>query len=229
MAEWSKATASKAVILVIRNRGFESHPLHQACTKCCFVNSCLIKTLFIATEILFIKEYVILVDEKDVAIGQQEKLQTHLQGLLHRAFSIFIFNKNKQLLLQKRADVKYHSPGLWSNTCCGHPIPEESLEKAAARRLFEEMGIKCPLYYAGKFTYRAEFSKMNLIEHEIDHLFYGFFDNLFIPNNDEVALTRWISYQKLLLEFRQVPYTFTAWFEQALQTLNSTGHVSSNF
>jgi isopentenyl-diphosphate delta-isomerase len=177
----------------------------------------------------FMKEYVILIDEKDVAIGQEEKLLTHRQGLLHRAFSIFIFNRDKQLLLQKRADVKYHSPGLWSNTCCGHPRPEESLEKATARRLFEEMGIKCPLYYAGKFTYRTEFSNMNLIEHEIDHLFYGFFDDLFIPNNNEVSLTRWISRQELLLEIRQTPHSFTAWFEQALQAINSSRNASSRF
>ncbi len=169
-----------------------------------------------------IKEYVILVDENNREIGQEEKLKTHEIGALHRAFSVFIFDKNKHMLLQKRAYTKYHSAGLWSNTCCGHPRPGEETIVAAKRRLFEETGIICHLRPAHVFTYRAELSQTNLIEHEIDHVFYGFYNGEPSPNKDEIAQMRWIGNQELSQELLQQPQAFTAWFEQAFKAMQAT-------
>ncbi|HNK86555.1 MAG TPA: isopentenyl-diphosphate Delta-isomerase, partial [Flavobacteriales bacterium] len=117
-------------------------------------------------------EQVTLVNERDEVIGRMEKLEAHRVGALHRAFSIFIFNREGRLLLQQRADGKYHSPGLWTNSCCGHPRPGEPTMKAAQRRLHEELGIRCELTEEFTFSYRAEFGN-GLIEHELDHVFFG--------------------------------------------------------
>lgn len=171
------------------------------------------------------KEFVTLVNEHDQTIGKEEKLAAHQKGLLHRAFSIFIFNQNKQMLLQKRAAIKYHSANLWSNACCGHPRPEETTMQAAQRRLFEETGITCQLHQAGSFTYRANLSSSNLIEHEIDHLFYGFFDGTPSPNPHEISQLRWISQQQLFQELEQHPHLFTAWFCEAAQAIYRIGNT----
>jgi len=116
-------------------------------------------------------EYVLLVDEEDNEIGVMEKMQAHEEALLHRAISIFIFNDQDELLLQKRAAVKYHSPLLWTNTCCSHPRPGEILIDAANRRLREEMNMACNLTYEFSFTYKAVLDK-GLTEHEFDHVFF---------------------------------------------------------
>ena len=114
-------------------------------------------------------EYVILVDEQDITIGKMEKQQAHLEGLLHRAFSIFIFNSENKLLLQKRASSKYHCGGLWTNTCCSHPRENETVQEAANRRLQEEMGMQCDLTPIFSFVYKANFEN-GLTEHEFDHV-----------------------------------------------------------
>ncbi|HCI57152.1 MAG TPA: isopentenyl-diphosphate delta-isomerase, partial [Bacteroidetes bacterium] len=121
-------------------------------------------------------EFVILVDEQDREIGEAEKMQTHKLGLLHRAFSVLIYNTKGEMLLQQRAETKYHSGGLWSNACCGHPRPGEKIEDAARRRLKEELGFNCSLKFSFKFIYKASFEN-SLKEHELDHVFTGIYDS----------------------------------------------------
>lgn len=164
------------------------------------------------------REEVILVNENDEAIGVEEKLKTHLLGALHRAFSVFIFNSGGQLLLQKRAGTKYHSGGLWSNTCCGHPRPGESIEGASRRRLYEEMGFDCELKEVFDFIYRAELDD-GLFEHEYDHVLVGGFDGEPNPNRDEVDDWKWVSLPELRLDMRRTPDAFTYWFKLTLGPL----------
>lgn len=128
---------------------------------------------------------LILVDEHDHSIGLLNKKDVHELGYLHRAFSIFIFNTKGELLLQQRADNKYHSANKWSNTCCSHPVDGESIENTLQRRLYEEMGINCNLTFAFKFTYKIPLEN-NLIEHEIDHVYMGVINQLPNPSKDEV-------------------------------------------
>ena len=130
---------------------------------------------------------VVLVDQKNNEIGTEDKLDAHKKGLLHRAFSIFIFNDNNQILLQKRSDVKYHSAGLWSNTCCSHPYNDKPLVEYANTRLIQEMGIQSNLKEFFSFIYRAEFSN-GLIEFEYDHVFFGKYNSDPILNIDELSL-----------------------------------------
>ncbi|HTJ47854.1 MAG TPA: isopentenyl-diphosphate Delta-isomerase, partial [Cyclobacteriaceae bacterium] len=115
-------------------------------------------------------EHVILVDERDDAIGTMEKIEAHEKGLLHRAFSILLFNSKGEFLLQKRSKKKYHSGGLWTNTCCSHPLPDEQIEEATRRKLKQEMGIEVKTEFAYKFIYKTNLDK-NLIEHEYDHVY----------------------------------------------------------
>lgn len=156
------------------------------------------------------EEQVILVDEQDREIGLLEKLEAHRLGLLHRAFSVFIFNSKGELLLQQRALDKYHSPGLWTNTCCSHPRSGESVLEAANRRLKEEMGLTTSLQPLFQFVYHAEFNN-GLIEHEYDHVLIGFSEELPQPNPAEVATTRYISWSELLQDVQQHPDMYTAW------------------
>lgn len=165
-----------------------------------------------------VKEEVILVNENDEAIGVEEKFTTHLLGALHRAFSIFIFNSDGQLLLQKRAGTKYHSGGLWSNTCCGHPRPGESTEGASRRRLYEEMGFDCELKEVFDFIYRAELDG-GLSEHEYDHVLVGRFDGKPNPNRDEVDDWKWVGLPELKLDIQRNPDAFTYWFKLSLGPL----------
>lgn len=160
------------------------------------------------------KPDVILVDENDQPIGVMEKMQAHREGLLHRAFSIFILNNQKEILLQQRAFSKYHSPKLWTNACCSHPYPDENTQEAAKRRLFEEMGFNCQLIEIGEFTYYTEFDN-GLIEHEYDHVFIGIYDGKINPDPAEVADYKWLSVQKIdeLLETDKSQFTF--WFHLA--------------
>jgi isopentenyl-diphosphate delta-isomerase len=158
------------------------------------------------------EERVILVDEQDQPIGTMEKMEAHLSGLLHRAFSVFIFNSKGDLLLQQRALDKYHSPGLWTNTCCSHPRPAEDTLSAAHRRLYEEMGINSELKYGFHFTYKADFGN-NLTEHEYDHVFFGLSDVLPQPNPAEVAAFKYLSLTDLEHDLKVNPDQYSAWLK----------------
>lgn len=164
-------------------------------------------------------EYVILVDAHDQEIGLAEKLAAHQQCLLHRAFSVFIFRdaNEPELLLQQRALGKYHSPGLWTNTCCSHPRANENIIKAGERRLAEEMGIRTTLSHHGWFHYEAHFSN-GLAENEIDHVLVGNVENSIQPilNPAEAHAYRWITITALQQALHEHPEQFTPWLPQAL-------------
>ena len=162
------------------------------------------------------EELVILVDTNDSPIGQMEKLEAHQKGELHRAFSIFIFNTKGELLLQQRALDKYHSGGLWTNTCCSHPRPGEDNLAAANRRLKEEMGMKANLTPAFSFKYRAEFES-GLIEHEYDHVFFGKSDLLPVINKEEVEQYKYINLDTLKQELLLYPDHYTPWLKICLE------------
>lgn len=164
-------------------------------------------------------ERVILVDERDRAIGAAGKLWVHKRASLHRAFSIFVLNSRDELLLQRRAMSKYLSPGLWTNTCCGHPRPGEATEAAARRRLNEEMGLDCDLSYLFGFRYRAEVGD-GLVEHEYDHVFIGKHDTDPRPDPSEVGDWRWQSLRTLREDLAMFPERFTRWFAPALHGLS---------
>jgi len=161
-------------------------------------------------------EHVILVDTNDRPLGTEEKLRAHQLGLLHRAFSIFVFNTKGELLLQQRAYSKYHTGGLWTNTCCSHPRPGEELEDAVHRRLQEEMGFDCPLTKAFSFVYRATFEADKLIEHEFDHVFIGVSDTLPVPNPAEVGDFAYHPIDTIATDITKHPERYTFWFKQAL-------------
>ncbi|MDB2614266.1 isopentenyl-diphosphate Delta-isomerase [Chlamydiales bacterium] len=163
--------------------------------------------------------HVVLVDENDQEIGVEEKLKAHQKGLLHRAFSVFVFRKNKQIevLLHKRNREKYHSGGLWTNACCSHPLLNRPLVDSARIRLIEEMGLDLALKRVGVFQYRADLGN-GLIENEMDHIFTGWWDGERIEINlDEVESYRWVQVGLLLDEYEKTPEKFTAWFKEALQ------------
>lgn len=160
-------------------------------------------------------EYVVLVDEQDNAIGTMEKQQAHVEGVLHRAFSIFIFNSENKLLLQQRASSKYHCGGLWTNTCCSHPREKENILDAANRRLHEEMGMQCELKPIFSFVYKAEFEN-GLTEHEFDHVFFGQSNQVPELNLEEVEGYRYIGLEDLQVEIKEDPQKFTPWFLIAL-------------
>ena|ERR1700741_303635 len=164
------------------------------------------------------KDYVILVDKNDNDIGVMEKLQAHQEGLLHRAFSIFIFNDKEQLLLQKRALDKYHSAGLWTNTCCSHPRPNETIKDAANRRLFEEMGMSCDLTIKTSFIYKADFEN-GLTEHELDYVLLGKSSSEPNINSEEVSAYKWQTIGSLKVDIKNRPEEFTSWFKIALEKL----------
>lgn len=157
------------------------------------------------------QEKVILVDANDTPIGEMEKMEAHRSGVLHRAFSVFVFNSKGELLLQKRAIGKYHSGGKWTNTCCSHPRPGESTPDAASRRLNEEMNMACPLDYVFGFTYKAEFEN-GLIEHEFDHVYFGTSDLEPLPDPEEVSDWKYENMDKLAQEIIGQPDQFTPWF-----------------
>lgn len=157
-------------------------------------------------------EHVILVDPFDLEIGTMEKLEAHQKGLLHRAFSVLLFNSQGELMLQQRSLNKYHSPGLWTNTCCSHPRPNENTLSAAMRRLQEEMGLSCNLKEIFHFTYRAELED-GLIEHEIDHVFIGFTDATPHLNQNEAMGFKWLSLSRILKDLQEQPEQYTAWFQ----------------
>lgn len=154
---------------------------------------------------------VILVDEQDRVIGTAEKMKAHRQGLLHRAFSILLFNNSDEILLQRRALDKYHSPGLWTNTCCSHPYPDEPTEEAARRRLREEMNIDCPIREWFSFIYKKTLAN-GLIEHEFDHVFIGKYTTNPVINTIEVAEYKWMEWNELLADMKTNKENYTVWF-----------------
>ncbi|HEX7175464.1 MAG TPA: isopentenyl-diphosphate Delta-isomerase [Pyrinomonadaceae bacterium] len=164
-------------------------------------------------------EQVILVDERDRELGAGEKLRAHREGALHRAFSVFIFDRGGRLLIQRRAREKYHSAGLWSNTACGHPRPGEATKEAARRRLREEMGLDCELRAAFEFLYRAELDGA-LVEHEYDHVFVGTHEGESPPAPDpsEVEDWRWVGMDELRRGLRHEPHLYSYWLKLAVES-----------
>lgn len=156
-------------------------------------------------------EQVILVDKNDQATGTMEKMEAHRKGELHRAFSVVVFNSKGEMLLQKRAKGKYHSGGLWTNTCCSHPMPGEKIEDASRRRLKEEMGIDVQPEFIFKFIYKANLDQ-ELIEHEYDHVFRGTFDGEPQINKNEVEDWKFVSMSWLKKDILLHPENYTYWF-----------------
>lgn len=159
-------------------------------------------------------DMLICVDALDRQIGAADKQRCHSEGLLHRAFSIFLVDGSR-LLLQRRALHKYHSGGLWANSCCSHPRDGESLQDAVQRRLFEELGVHCPCSEVGSFVYRHCFSP-ELYEYEYDHVFMGSFQGTVFPNPEEIMETRWFEREELLRLMNEQPDQFASWFITAL-------------
>lgn len=157
------------------------------------------------------KKEIILVDEKDREIGVGEKLKIHQEGKLHRSFSIFIFNSKDQMLLQKRAKTKYHSPSLWSNACCSHPKPNKELLDEAKRRLKEEMRFACDLKESFSFVYKVKVE--DLIEYEFDHVFLGKFDGSPRPDKVEVGDWKWVTFREVKKDVEENPENYTPWFK----------------
>ena len=166
------------------------------------------------------EEMVILVNGQDQEVGQMPKLAAHQDGLLHRAFSIFIFNGKGELLLQRRAKNKYHSPGLWTNTCCSHPRPNETVESAAMRRLKEEMGMSCDLVKQFTFTYKAQLEN-GLTEHELDHVFFGTSNSIPVLNANEADDWRYVNMEALSKAMESAPTTFTPWLHICLERVKT--------
>ncbi|MFH1359232.1 MAG: isopentenyl-diphosphate Delta-isomerase [archaeon] len=167
---------------------------------------------------MFKKEYIILVDENDNEIGIGEKLKVHQEAKLHRAFSIFIFNSKGELLIQKRADSKYHCGGLWSNTVCSHPRANEQIEDAIHRRLKQEMDFDCPLKKLFKFHYKVKFDN-SLTENEIDTVFIGKYDGEVKINKEEASDFKWISLEDLEKDIKLNNEKYTIWFKIALKKI----------
>jgi isopentenyl-diphosphate delta-isomerase len=159
-------------------------------------------------------ENVVLVDSNDNEIGFMEKMEAHKQAKLHRAFSVFLFNDNRDFLLQRRALTKYHSPGLWTNTCCSHPRIGETTLGAANRRLIEEMGLATELNEIFSFTYKADVGQ-GLIEHEFDHVYFGFSNDKPEINFDEVDSWKYLSLTDLQHDMNKNPDSYTVWFRIA--------------
>ena len=157
-------------------------------------------------------EQVVLVNEQDHVMGTMEKMEAHQKGVLHRAISVFIYNAQDELMLQQRAAHKYHSPLLWTNTCCSHPFENETYQEAAERRLQEEMGFECPLEEKFHFIYKADVGN-GLIEHELDHVFVGRFDSIPNLNPDEIAQYEWKNHETILKELEDTPEKYTEWFK----------------
>jgi isopentenyl-diphosphate Delta-isomerase len=159
---------------------------------------------------------IILVDKDDSMIATSNKKNIHAKGLLHRAFSIFIFNSKNQVLLQKRALEKYHSPGLWTNTCCSHAIKGIDLEEIAKIRLNEEMGFECPLKKQFVFHYKANLGP-NLFENEIDHVFTGLYEGKVNPNKNEVCEFAWVDWKELNKNIFIESNKYTVWLKKIIK------------
>lgn len=160
---------------------------------------------------------VVLVDESDREVGVMEKIEAHRRGVLHRAFSVLVVNSSNQLLIHRRAMGKYHSPGLWTNTCCSHPLPGEDIRTAARRRLKEEMGMDgVDLDVTGSFIYMVALEN-GLVEHEYDHILKGVSDLQPDPNPAEADAVEWISREVLFQRMQEYPAQFTFWFREIIK------------
>jgi isopentenyl-diphosphate delta-isomerase len=164
---------------------------------------------------LYDKNNVIVVNEKDEWLGSMEKLLAHKEGVLHRAFSVFVVNDKNELLLQQRAEGKYHSGGLWSNTCCSHPAPGESTTAAAHRRLQEEMGFDCDIEKIFELRYKSDVGN-ELIENEYDHIYIGYYNGTAKLNSSEAKDAKFIGIDELCAWMKKEPQAFTAWFHLAI-------------
>jgi isopentenyl-diphosphate delta-isomerase len=163
----------------------------------------------------FQKDHVILVNERDEWVGSMEKMEAHRKGVLHRAFSIFVMNNKGEMLIQQRAEGKYHSGGLWSNACCSHPSPGESTLGAAHRRLQEEMGFDCELQPLFKLKYKSDVSG-DMVEHELDHIYLGYYNREVVVNPKEVKSYKYVALEKLREWIEDQPDQFTNWFRLAM-------------
>ncbi|HVM87608.1 MAG TPA: isopentenyl-diphosphate Delta-isomerase [Puia sp.] len=171
---------------------------------------------------------VILVDESDNVTGKMEKMEVHRRSMLHRAFSVFIFNCKNEMLLQKRATNKYHSGGLWTNTCCSHPSPGEQTIKSAARRLNEEMGFSTNLEEIFHFIYKHEFEN-GLTEYEFDHVFIGYHNGEISPNKEEVCDYCFMAMDAIENLLMNQPQKFSAWFQIAFPMVRKWQQTSTEF
>ena len=171
---------------------------------------------------------VVLVNSDNDVIGFEDKIVAHQRGLLHRAFSIIIYNDRRELLLQRRADTKYHTPGLWTNTCCSHPFIDEGYKEAVNRRLEEEMGMSTYLTKYCSFIYKAKLNN-NLIEHEHDTVFLGQSNSLPQINKDEVCDYKYISYEDLEQQIEHNPNKFTPWFKLIIEKLDKDFFIKKHF
>jgi len=175
-----------------------------------------------------VESRVILVGADDREVGTEEKMRAHREGLRHRAFSVFVFNRAGRLLLQQRAADKYHSGGLWSNTCCSHPRPGESVLEAAHRRVREEMGFDCALHTRFAFIYKAVLAG-GVIEHEYDHVLSGRFDGDPLPDSREVDAWRWEAVAVIRQDIVARPEAYAIWFRFALERAEEFGILNSEF
>jgi isopentenyl-diphosphate Delta-isomerase len=167
------------------------------------------------------EDKVILVDSSDRPMGIMDKMEAHLKGgTLHRAFSAFVFNKNNELLLQRRALTKYHSGGLWTNTCCSHPRPEENTIEAGQRRMEEELGITCELEEAFSFIYKASLDN-ELTEYEFDHVLIGQYNGALHVNKEEVDSIKWLPMSEIRILIDEQPEDFTIWFKIAFERVEN--------
>jgi len=162
------------------------------------------------------EEKVILVNERDEPIGLMPKLEAHEKAVLHRAFSVFILNDKKEVMLQQRAHQKYHSPLLWTNTCCSHQREGETNIQAGKRRLSEEMGFSADLKELFHFIYKAPFDN-GLTEHELDHVMIGYYEGEPIINHEEVEDWKWMSIEAIRTDMQQHPELYTVWFKIIFQ------------
>ena len=162
------------------------------------------------------EEKVILVNDRDEPIGLMPKLEAHEKAVLHRAFSVFILNDKKEVMLQQRAHQKYHSPLLWTNTCCSHQREGETNIQAGKRRLSEEMGFSADLKELFHFIYKAPFDN-GLTEHELDHVMIGYYNGEPIINHEEVEDWKWMSIEAIRTDMQQHPELYTVWFKIIFQ------------
>jgi isopentenyl-diphosphate Delta-isomerase len=176
--------------------------------------------LSVASRLIMKEQEVVLVNENDEAIGLMGKMEAHQKGLLHRAFSVFIFDAKGNMLLQQRAAAKYHGAHLWTNACCSHPFPGENVEDAAQRRLMEELGFTTPLNKIFSFTYRAKVEN-DLVEHEFDHVFAGEYESNVYPNSNEVADYVYKPIAQIKKELEMHPEKFTSWFKIAFPKIET--------
>ncbi|HKL03016.1 MAG TPA: isopentenyl-diphosphate Delta-isomerase [Cryomorphaceae bacterium] len=168
--------------------------------------------------------HVILVDSNDKRVGVMEKMEAHQKGLLHRAFSVFLFNDNNEMLIHQRASKKYHCGGLWTNACCSHPQDGENIDQTIQRKLMQEMGITCPVEKAFNFVYRSELDN-GLTEYEFDHVYTGKFSGIPKPNPEEVSDWKYVSLLNIENELANNPGNFTPWFQLLFSPL--AAHLTS--